>query len=205
MGIASTAGRLGGCDAIVRTLQKTTAFAIEQYESKNSSRKLPDGFKKVLDSFIEMYIGTMIDVILAGKLDKSAARTALVRCFKSAGIADDTSTIDCGVALFSVGVTAQNSIKNTVTAARVAGIASASGVGAAPGAILVVATFTYGVFATYKDGTDAAKTCDEAISKWAEKLKRPAATIDGKGYGVGPVSIHIRNQRGPATSFVGNI
>lgn len=201
MSTSSAVAKFGGLDAVKRILVSSTKFAMAKYES-SSGNKLPEAFKTTIESFVDTYIGAALPAIVTGKLDKLVARDALLRCLKLAGIADETGWADCGIAMFSVGVTAYDAAKNTVTAGRVASIASASGVGAAPGAVLVASTFLYGVFITFKDYSDARVTCDKAISKQAEKEKRPAAIIDGKGYGLGSISTAIGVQKGANMSLM---
>lgn len=198
--VVSTLAKAGGATAITDALACLVEVAMDKYEAKQQ-KAFPPKFKEAVLAFIEGDLNLLVPVILTGRADAGLARAALIKNLKLAGIAADSQMVDCGVALFQLGLTIYEECGTTAKVARLGSMAAATGVGAAPAEILVTATFLYAVFLITRDAIDATGKCDAVISRDAAEKRSPVAVMDGKGRNLGEISTMARATRGACTSL----
>jgi hypothetical protein len=193
--VVSVIARAGGATAITDALVALVSVAMDKYEAQKKAQ-FPPRFKEAILAFIKGDLNLLVPAILTGKADAALARAALIKNLDLVGIAADSEMVNCGVALFELGVTAYDECTTAVKVARLGSMAASTGVGAAPAEVLVAATFLYAVFLITKDALNAANKCDGLISRKAAENKSPTAVIDGRGRNLGEISTQGRSARG---------
>lgn len=173
-------------DAATKVLWEALDGAVSVYEKK-SGNKMDPKLLSVLKEFIKLHTSLLIDVAV-GKLQMKHAVAALTRVADGLGLALDSKGIECGVAIFEVGVTGVEWTRTTMKVSRAASLAAATGIGAPAATATTVAVALFGVFMTTKDALDAADKCNEALSRKAAEEKRPPAVVDNRGFNLGQIT-----------------
>lgn len=187
-------------DAAVKALSEAIDEAVKMYES-GSGEKLDPVLVSVLTEFVKLH-GALIVSAALGKVGMAQARDALMRVADSLGVATNQAWIDCGIALFEVGVTGMEWASNTMKVSRVASMAAVTGAGAPVATITTVTVALFGILMTAKDAFDAADKCNQAISDKAAAQKRPAAVINNLGYNLGQISTSLFASPAPGVEMV---
>ncbi len=187
-------------EATIKLLSEALDETIKMYES-GAGKKMDPVLISVLKEFVKRHAPLLVQAAL-GNIKLSQARDILVGLVDTTGTALSSKWIDCGVALFELGVTGMEWTSNTLKVARVSSFAAATGVGvpAATAATVVVALF--GVMMTTKDAIDAAEKCNQAISSKASFERRPVAVVNKSGYNLGQLSIGLYSSPSYGVSMV---
>ncbi len=187
-------------DAAVKVLFEAIDEAVKMYES-GSGKKLDPVLVSVLTEFVKLH-GALIVSAALGKVGMAQARDALMRVAGGLGVVTNQAWIDCGIALFEVGVTGMEWTSNTIKVSRVASMAAVTGVGVPIATVTTVAVALFGILMTTKDAIDAANICNQAISNKAAAEKRPAAVINNRGYNLGQISTSLFASTAPGVEMV---
>lgn len=173
-------------DAAIKTLSEALDEAVKFYES-TPGKKLDPLLIAILKEFIKRHGPLLVHAAL-GDLDIRHVRDVFVGLADTMGVATNRQWIDCGVALFELGVTGMEWTSNTIKVSKASSLAAATGIGLPVATTATLATALFGVFMTTKDAIDAAAKCNQEISSKSVNERRPSAVINKRGYNLGQIS-----------------
>lgn len=173
-------------DFAIKTLSEALDEAVKLYES-SPGKKLDPLLIAILKEFIKRHGPLLVHAAL-GDLKMAQVRDVFVGLADTMGVATNSQWIDCGVALFELGVTGMEWTSNTIKVSRVSSLAATTGIGLPAATTATLATALFGVLMTTKDAVDAATKCNQAISSKSVNERRPPAVINRRGYNLGQIS-----------------